>query len=103
MPTEMDPAVLALSVCSGVLVAELAKAVTAKLKDPFGRNKFSPQDQRPFDSLLPTPIGYENLQRVNRTDDDSSLDLYLGSRIGYGSFGVVFQGKVSFDSASAPE
>ena len=87
----MHPAVLALSVCSGVLVADFIKAVAPKLKR-HGRKYTSP-DQSSLDSLLPTPLGYENLHRENRAKTNSSSDLVLGSRIGYGSYGVVFHGE----------
>ena len=90
----MHPALLAISVCSGVLAADFIRDVTGKL-NRTGR-KYTPRDQSPFDSLLPTPLGYENLQRTSRAKCSSSSDLILGSRIGYGSYGVVFHGNLFF-------
>ena len=42
--------------------------------------------------LLPTPPGYEQLQRGAQQGNDGLQDLEIGPILGYGSYGQVFDG-----------
>ena len=46
--------------------------------------------------LLPTPPGYEHLQRGAKQGNDGLQDLEIGPILGYGSYGQVFDGADSF-------
>ncbi len=70
----------------GALSAEVVRAVIPKI------GKLWKCVVPKAELLLPTPPGYEQLQRGAKQGNDGLQDLEIGPILGYGSYGQVFEG-----------
>ena len=87
----MHTGLVALCIVGGGVATELLRVLVARSKPSLHREKAR---RRPEYRLLPTPKGYEGLQRAESQLNNDLQGLVLGPRLGSGSYGIVYHGEV---------